>query len=70
MDQIVDIRIVQSRDGIWGVRFGFLGGEEIVEPVGSIDAAIAKAARLRRPPLLRVIEGGLSRSARDRSAAA
>lgn len=58
-DEIVDMRIwpLEASDR-WGVRYQFQSGYVHVAPAGSLSNAIAMAARLRRPPLLRVIEGG------------
>jgi hypothetical protein len=57
-DEIVDIRIwpLEASD-YWGVRYQFKSGYVHVAPAGSLSNAIAMAARLRRPPTLRVIEG-------------
>jgi len=58
-DEIVDTRIwpLEASDR-WGVRYQFKSGYVFVAPAGSLSNAIAMAARLRRPPTLRVIEGG------------
>jgi hypothetical protein len=58
-DEIVDLRIwpLEAADS-WGVRYQFKSGYVHVAPAGSLPNAIAMAARLRRPPTLRVIEGG------------
>jgi hypothetical protein len=58
-DEIVDIRIwpLEASDR-WGVRYEFKSGYVRVAPAGSLSNAIAMASRLRRPPTLRVIEGG------------
>jgi hypothetical protein len=58
-DEIVDLRIwpLEGSDS-WGVRYQFKSGYVHVAPAGSLSNAIAMAARLRRPPTLRVIEGG------------
>ena len=66
-DEIVDLRIwpLEASDR-WGVRYQFKSGYTHVAPAGSLSNAIAMAARLRRPPALRVIEG--SRTAPTSSA--
>ena len=66
-DEIVDLRIwpLEASDR-WGVRYRFKSGYVHVAPAGALPNAIAMAARLRRPPALRVIEGG--RTARTASA--
>ena len=58
-DEIVDTRIcpLEASDR-WGVRYQFKSGYVHVAPAGSLSNAMAMAARLRRPPALRVIEGG------------
>ncbi len=58
-DEIVDTRIcpLEASDR-WGVRYQFKSGYVHVAPAGALSNAIAMAARLRRPPTLRVIEGG------------
>lgn len=58
-DEIVDLRIwpLEASDR-WGVRYQFKSGYVHVAPAGSLSNAIAMAARLRRLPPLRVIEGG------------
>ena len=58
-DEIVDLRIwpLEASDR-WGVRYRFKSGYVHVAPAGALPNAIAMAARLRRPPALRVIEGG------------
>lgn len=60
-DEIVDTRIcpLEASDR-WGVRYQFKSGYVHIAPAGSLSNAIAMAARLRRPPALRVIEGGRS----------
>jgi hypothetical protein len=60
MDHITNVRIVKSFNGTWGVQFDFKSGLEIVEYVGSIDKAIDAAAKMRTPPVLHVIQGGLA----------
>jgi hypothetical protein len=57
-DEIVDLRIwpLEASDR-WRVRYRFKSGYIYVAPAGSLNA-MAMAARLRRPPALRVIEGG------------
>jgi hypothetical protein len=58
-NEIVDLRIwpLEASDR-WGVRYHFKNGYVHIAPAGSLSNAIAMAARLRRPPALRVIEGG------------
>ncbi|HZO47521.1 MAG TPA: hypothetical protein VFB68_16610 [Xanthobacteraceae bacterium] len=58
-DEIVDLRIwpLEASDR-WGVRYHFKNGYVHIAPAGSLSNAIAMAARLRRPPAFRVIEGG------------
>jgi hypothetical protein len=60
MDEITDLRIFRydGPDDLWGVALRFRSGIEHREEMGSRERAIAYAASLRRPPLLRVIEGG------------
>ncbi|MPZ40219.1 MAG: hypothetical protein GEU95_19610 [Rhizobiales bacterium] len=59
MDEINDVRICPLPDSDrWGIRYQFNDGRVHVEAVGSLANAIAAAERLRRPPTLRVIQGG------------
>jgi hypothetical protein len=62
-DELAHIQIwpLEATDR-WGVRYEFKSGYVRVAPAGSIQNAIAMAARLRRPPVLRVIEGGRTES--------
>jgi hypothetical protein len=59
MDEISELRIcpLQNSD-LWGIRYQFKSGRVHIEGVGSLASAIASASRLRRPPTLRVIQGG------------
>jgi hypothetical protein len=59
MNEIVSVRICPlGRSERWGIHFQFKNGRANIEDVGSLETAIDIAARLRRPPTLRVIEGG------------
>jgi uncharacterized protein with ACT and thioredoxin-like domain len=60
MDEITDMRICRVDDtDRWGVRYQFKSGRIHICGAGSLANAIAAVSRLRRPPTLRVIQGGL-----------
>jgi len=65
MDRIVDLRIYPCGDTYesWGIHYVYESGHERCQRVGSRAVAIAIAAKMRRRPQLRVIEGGLSKAA-------
>ena len=59
MDEISEVRICPLQySNLWGIRYQFKSGRVHIEGVGSLTSAIASASRLRRPPTLRVIQGG------------
>jgi len=60
MDEINDLRTpaLESSDR-WGVRYRFEGGQVHVDRIDSVAGAMASVAPLRRPPTLKVIQGGL-----------
>ena len=60
MDKVVDVRIFRCdcTGEWWGIRYRCENGDEVCRVLGDRDLAIAAAAKLRRPPELRVIEGG------------
>jgi hypothetical protein len=58
MDNVNNVRIIQAFDGSWGVCFSFNNGPGVIEYVGSMEDAIKMAAKMRKPPVLTVIEGG------------
>lgn len=60
MDEVTDMRICRVDDtDRWGVRYQFKSGRVHIYGAGSLASAIALVSRLRRPPTLRVIQGGL-----------
>ena len=60
MDEVTNMRICRVDDNDrWGVRYQFKSGRVHVYGAGSLASAIALVSRLRRPPTLRVIQGGL-----------
>jgi len=71
MDEINDLRTsaLESSDR-WGIRYRFEGGQVHVDRIDSLTGAMASVAPFRRPPRLKVIQGGLhawpKRTSRDR----
>jgi hypothetical protein len=69
MKKIVDVRIFRYEcpDEWWGIRYRRENGDEVRRVIGSRAHAIAVAAKLRRPPKLRVIEGGRQAALHDKA---
>ena len=60
MDEINDLRIHSHENSDqWGIRHQFESGRVHVDQVDGVASAIASVSRLREPPTLRVIQGGL-----------
>jgi len=59
MDETNDLRLHPPENSHqWGIRYPFENGRVHVDKIDSLASGMTSVAPLRRPPTLRVIQGG------------